>query len=164
MESPELQQRKANLDLDKLVQSMTEEFDALFQAKNITLKIKKLEHAPLFGDPDSLKRMTMNLFQNALRYTDSGGEVAVSVEVAGRQARLTIADTGIGIPAESLPKIFDRFYRVEKSRTRAAGGAGLGLSIVRAIVDLHRGKIDVASKVGAGTTFTVLLPLKHLSA
>lgn len=160
MESPQLKERKINLEFDKLVRAVVEDFQALFAAKGIKLGTGKMEPSTILGEPESLKRLVMNLLQNALRYTESGGEVTVALDHEGRSARLLVSDTGIGIPEESLPKIFERFYRVEKSRTRAAGGAGLGLSIVRAIVELHRGRIDVASKVGAGTTFTVTIPLR----
>ena len=82
----------------------------------------------------------------------------IALDTFGRYAKLVISDSGIGIPPESVPKIFDRFYRVDKSRSRAAGGVGLGLSIVRAIVEGHKGKIEVSSEVNKGTTFTILLP------
>ncbi|HEY9776212.1 MAG TPA: HAMP domain-containing sensor histidine kinase [Planktothrix sp.] len=159
MESPQLQQKKVPIELDKLVAGLLEEFDAVFSGKEITLIHGKLQPATIVGEPESIKRLIMNLLQNALRYTEGGGSVTVNEEVSGRNAKLTVTDTGVGIPEESLPLIFDRFYRVEKSRTRAAGGAGLGLSIVKAIVDIHKGKIEVSSKVGTGTTFTILLPL-----
>jgi signal transduction histidine kinase len=160
MESPELQKKRLVVDFDKLVRGAVEEFEALFDGKGIKLTAEKILPSQVLGDPDSLKRLLMNLLQNALRYTESGGTVSVTLDHVGRSTRLTVSDTGIGIPEESLPRIFDRFYRVEKSRTRAAGGAGLGLSIVKAIVDLHRGRIEVTSKVGTGTTFTVWLPLR----
>jgi two-component system phosphate regulon sensor histidine kinase PhoR len=92
-----------------------------------------------------------------MRYTDPGGKVNISIDTFGRYARLVISDSGIGIPPESVPKIFDRFYRVDKSRSRAAGGVGLGLSIVRAIVETHKGKIEVTSELNKGTTFTILI-------
>ena len=102
--------------------------------------------------------MLINLLENALRYTEEGGSVKVTLSTAGRYARLSVADTGIGIPPESLHMIFDRFYRVEKSRTRAAGGSGLGLSIVKAIVEAHGGTVGVDSELGKGSTFWFKLP------
>ena len=161
MESPQLETRKAVLDLDKIAKHLLEEFDELFRAKGIKLIYDKLEPAQIYGDAESLKRLIMNLLQNALRYTDSGGSVTVSLEQANRNVRLKVQDTGIGIPSESLPRIFDRFYRVDKSRSRAAGGVGLGLSIVRAIVEAHKGRIEVDSTVGIGTTFVITIPVKH---
>jgi two-component system phosphate regulon sensor histidine kinase PhoR len=159
MESPQMQQKKQPIEFDKLVTGLLEEFEALFANKEIKLTHEHIQPVLVVGDPESLKRLVMNLLQNAMRYTECGGQVTVSLEQSGRNAKLTVSDTGVGIPEESLPRIFERFYRVEKSRTRAAGGAGLGLSIVKAIVDIHRGKIDVTSKVAVGTTFTVLLPV-----
>jgi signal transduction histidine kinase len=160
MESPQLESRKVVLDLEHLVRHILEEFDELFKAKEISLKYERLQPTQIYGDADSLKRLLTNLLQNALRYTDAGGTVTVSLEALGRNAKLRVADTGVGIPAESLPRIFDRFYRVDKSRSRAAGGVGLGLSIVRAIVDAHKGRIEVHSQVDSGTEFIITLPTR----
>lgn len=160
MESPQVQIKRTVLQLDKLLRAVLEDFEELFKSKGIKLVYQDLMPLSTTGDIDSLKRLIINLLQNALRYTDSGGDVVTQLDQIGRYARLTITDSGIGIPPESLPKIFDRFYRVEKSRSRAAGGAGLGLSIVKAIVESHRGKIFASSAVGKGTKFVVLLP-KH---
>jgi signal transduction histidine kinase len=160
MESPQLDTKKVMLDFEKLVRNILEEFDELFKAKGINLKYDRLQSAQIYGDADGLKRLLTNLLQNALRYTDAEGTVTVSLESSLRNARLRVADTGIGIPAESLPRIFDRFYRVDKSRSRAAGGVGLGLSIVRAIVDAHKGRIEVHSQENQGTEFTITLPLR----
>jgi signal transduction histidine kinase len=158
MESPQLFTRKNSTDIEKLVKSVVEEFEELFKSKSIELKVKYNNPAPLIGDGESLKRMVTNLLQNALRYTDTSGMVEVGLENSGRNIRLTVADTGVGIPPENLPHIFDRFYRVDTSRSRAQGGSGLGLSIVKAIVDAHRGKVEVHSEVGKGSTFIVTLP------
>jgi signal transduction histidine kinase len=158
MESPELFASKTSIDFERLVRSVVEEFQELFKTKSIELKVKQLNPAPLIGNGESLKRLVTNLLQNALRYTESSGTVEIALENLGRNLRLTVADTGIGIPTESLPHIFDRFYRVDKSRSRAQGGSGLGLSIVKAIVDAHRGRIEVHSEEGKGTTFVVTLP------
>jgi signal transduction histidine kinase len=158
MESPHLSKRNSTLDLAKLVRGVVEEFQELFKSKSIELRFDHTGAAPIVGDAESLKRVITNLLQNAMRYTDGGGLVEVKLENLGRNLRLTVADTGIGIPAESLPHIFDRFYRVDKSRSRVQGGSGLGLSIVKAIVDAHRGKIDLRSEVGFGTTVAITLP------
>jgi OmpR-family two-component system manganese-sensing sensor histidine kinase len=158
MESPQVETRKNTVQLDNLVKQVLEEFNELFKNKSIELKLTKSQPLSLTADADQLKRLMTNLLQNAYRYTDTGGTVQVGLDTFGRYARLVIADSGIGIPPESVPKIFDRFYRVDKSRSRAAGGVGLGLSIVRAIVEGHKGKIDVTSEVNKGTSFTILLP------
>jgi signal transduction histidine kinase len=159
MESPVSQKNLAHqLEMSRLVGHAVEEMQELFKTKSIELKAENLAQVNLSGDADSLKRVITNLLQNALRYTDEGGVVRVGLDNLGRHAKLTVSDTGIGIPPDSLPLIFDRFYRVDKSRSRAQGGSGLGLSIVKAIIEAHKGRIDVESKLGTGTTFTVLLP------
>jgi signal transduction histidine kinase len=160
MESPQLLSKKAHIDLERLVRGVCEEFEQLFKARSIKLVTERIERASIVGDSDSIKRVMSNLLQNALRYTEDGGSVEVGLEIIGRFVRLTISDTGIGIPPESLPLVFDRFYRVDKSRSRAQGGAGLGLSIAKAIVDAHRGKIEVQSQIGTGTTFSVFFPVR----
>jgi signal transduction histidine kinase len=100
-----------------------------------------------------------NLLTNALRHTPSGGRVVLSAEAAGGQVRVTVTDTGTGIPAEELPYVFDRFWRGEKSRSRLSGGSGLGLAIARQLVELHGGTIGVASEPGDGASFWFTLPL-----
>ncbi len=112
----------------------------------------------VLGNADALRMMFFNLLENALRYTDKGN-VAVSVNCNPSSFVVSVADTGIGIAAESLPFIFDRFYRVDKSRSRASGGSGLGLAIARAVAIAHGGDISVTSQLGAGSKFTVTLPL-----
>jgi two-component system phosphate regulon sensor histidine kinase PhoR len=157
MESPQVQTKKVVIQIDRLVHDVSEDFDELFKNKGIELAITKTQPTTIMGDSDQLKRLLTNLLQNAMRYTDPGGKVNISIDTFGRYARLVISDSGIGIPPESVPKIFDRFYRVDKSRSRAAGGVGLGLSIVRAIVETHKGKIEVTSELNKGTTFTILI-------
>ena len=110
------------------------------------------------GDPDALRRVVRNLLENAAAFTDPGGSVGVSVEAEGTDAVLRVRDTGRGIPAEHLPHIFDRLYRVDPSRTRARGGSGLGLAIARSIVVAHGGTLSVESRVGEGSTFSITLP------
>ncbi|MDD5094073.1 MAG: HAMP domain-containing sensor histidine kinase [Dehalococcoidia bacterium] len=111
------------------------------------------------GDSKLLVRVFHNLIENGIRYNKSDGEVAVSVSEEGRWATVTIEDSGIGIASEQLSNIFDRFYRVDGSRARHSGGAGLGLSIAAYVVGLHKGQIEVRSTVGVGTAFIVKLPL-----
>jgi len=101
----------------------------------------------------------MNLLDNAIRYTPAPGTVSISLRREEQMAVVAIADTGVGIPAEDMPFIFERFYRVDKSRSRAEGGTGLGLAICRYIAEAHGGKIQVQSQVQVGSTFSVWLPL-----
>jgi signal transduction histidine kinase len=111
------------------------------------------------GDPDRLKQLLLNLVSNGLKYTPEDGSVTLSLHRDENWAYITVSDTGVGIPDEDLPHIFDRFYRVDKARSRAQGGTGLGLAIARWIAEAHAGTIQVESTVGEGTTFTVSLPL-----
>ena len=114
----------------------------------------------MFADPGKLAQVCYNIIENAIKYTPDGGKITVSLRRMGRDAVLEIADTGVGIPPEDLPHVFDRFYRVDKARSRDTGGTGLGLSIVQQIVRLHAGSVTVQSEKGKGTTFTVQLPVK----
>ena len=109
--------------------------------------------------PDRFKEVALNLMENAIKYNRKGGRVTVTVEPSGGMAYFVVADTGIGIPEESQSRVFERFYRVDKGRSRAAGGTGLGLAIVKHIVALYGGHIKLASVVGSGTTVSVTLPL-----
>ncbi|WP_025691197.1 sensor histidine kinase, partial [Paenibacillus zanthoxyli] len=110
-------------------------------------------------DSDKIKQVVLNLFQNAVQYTDpKTGKVTVSLQSIGSRAELTVQDNGIGIPAEHIPHVFDRFYRSDPSRARRYGGSGLGLSISKSIVEAHGGEIGVASAPGKGTSFRVILP------
>lgn len=110
------------------------------------------------GDPDRLRQLLDNLLDNAIRYTPSGGRVAVTARRSGSDAELIVEDTGVGIAAEHLPRIFDRFYRIDPARGRATGGTGLGLAIVKRIAWAHGGRVAADSDIGRGTRFVVTLP------
>jgi len=112
------------------------------------------------ADRNRLAQVIMNLLENARKYTPEGGSVRIRLSKEQREALIRIQDTGIGIPDSELPHIWRRFYRVEKSRSRDYGGAGLGLSIAKRIIELHDGTITVNSKEGIGTTFLIRLPLE----
>jgi anti-sigma regulatory factor (Ser/Thr protein kinase) len=114
--------------------------------------------AKTFGDADRLGQLITNLLTNAIYYNKPSGEIRVSTRSENGGAVLAVADSGEGIAVEDLPHVFERFYRADKSRSRAEGRSGLGLAICKAIVDSHGGSIDVTSRPGAGTTFTVRLP------
>ena len=111
------------------------------------------------GDKSKLGQVIYNLTENAIKYTPDGGRIAVTLIQRGKLAVLSVQDNGVGIPKEDIAHIFDRFYRVDKARSREAGGSGLGLSIVRQLVELHGGRVTVESEFGHGTTFTVELPM-----
>jgi signal transduction histidine kinase len=110
------------------------------------------------GDAHAIRRLFVILIDNAVKYTNPGGAIRITLARNGTSARAAVADTGIGIPKEAQAHIFDRFWRVDKVRSRETGGAGLGLSIARWIVDQHHGTIDVESEPGQGSTFWIALP------
>lgn len=130
------------------------------QAKGIELSIQSPPRLPRTpADRDRLKQVFINLLDNAVKYCPEGSEVQVRLQTDGESIIIEVADDGPGIPPEDLPHIFEKMYRVEKESTRAVEGSGLGLSIVKRIVELHGGRIAVESTVGEGTTFRVKLPL-----
>lgn len=129
------------------------------EQKSITLSAQANHQTPpVFADPEALEQLVGNLVSNAITYTPGGGRVEVTVDPLGSGVRLQVMDTGIGIPAADLPRIFNEFYRAENARRYNEEGTGLGLSIVRSIVETHGGEIDVDSQVGKGTGITILLP------
>jgi two-component system phosphate regulon sensor histidine kinase PhoR len=113
------------------------------------------------ADEEAVRQILDNLIDNAFKYTPEGGSVRVSCAIAGGGVTVEVADTGIGIPRDDLPRVFERFYRVDKARSRELGGTGLGLSIVKHLVQSIGGQVRVASRVNAGSRFTVQLPLFH---
>lgn len=125
----------------------------------VEFELAAVDQVTVLGDPDRLKQLFLNLVDNAVKYTPPAGKVSLSLSKKGEWAFFEVSDTGVGIPPENLPHIFDRFYRVDKSRARAQGGSGLGLSIAKWIAQAHGGTIRVTSQVGKGTTFSVTLPL-----
>lgn len=125
------------------------------------LRQEEAEHAVVFADRDKLKQVFENLLSNAVKYSPQGGTITVQLEIHDDQLSISVTDEGLGIPEEALPKLFEKFYRVDNTDRREIGGTGLGLSIVHEIVKRHRGDIQVVSKLGSGSTFTVTLPLLH---
>ena len=132
--------------------------EKLARNKNIDVKIDIEDDMFINGDPFLLEQMILNLLDNAVKYTENG-EVVFQASEDGKKALIKVKDTGIGIPVQHLSRIFERFYRMDKARSRDLGGTGLGLSIVKHIVQLHSGEIHVESQPGNGTTFTIYLPL-----
>jgi len=126
---------------------------------SVAVELTDVDQVVILGDEDRLKQLILNLVDNGIKYSPAGGTVRLSLAKDERWSYLTVSDTGIGIPPEDLPHIFDRFYRVDKARSRAQGGSGLGLAIVKWVVQAHGGQIKVDSVVGQGTTFLVTLPL-----
>jgi signal transduction histidine kinase len=145
------------VDLGALLTDIGEPFLLLAEQRSIRLSVECEGEARTPGDPALLRRLFGNLIDNALRYTPAGGQVTARVRREGGCV-VTVADTGIGIQPSALPHVFDRFYRADESRSRDAGGAGLGLSIVKRVVELHSGAIAIRSTPGQGTTVEVRLP------
>lgn len=116
------------------------------------------EEEIVFADKDKMSQVIVNLLSNALKYTPEGGKVEVNIKGAEDTTEISIKDSGNGIPPEDLPYIFERFYRADKSRNRLTGGAGIGLTITKSIIEAHKGRIEVQSELEKGTEFTVSLP------
>jgi heavy metal sensor kinase len=152
------------LDLGGLVSSVVQAMQPLALQRSIQLADDAQPHVTISGDQTRLSQLLINLVDNALRYTPSGGRVHVAVKEEAGWAELSVVDTGIGIAAEHLPHLFERFYRADPARARTDGGAGLGLAIAEWITQAHGGQIRVASEVGRGSTFTVRLPLVRSAA
>ena len=145
--------------VDRLVMEVVEQLRILAEDKQIALTIEKLDGFEFRGDGLRLRQVLFNLLDNAVKFTPPSGKITVQGIVSDGRIDIEVRDTGIGIPQEHLPRLFERFYRVDKSRSRAQGGAGLGLAISRTIIESHGGEIQVASEPGTGTCVHVLLPL-----
>ncbi|HZR45601.1 MAG TPA: heavy metal sensor histidine kinase [Candidatus Manganitrophaceae bacterium] len=142
-----------------LIADTVSQMELLAKEKELTLEAEPLEPLSITGDGDRLRELLLNLIENAIRYTPSPGKIALSLRREKGEAVLTVSDTGIGIPKEALPKIFDRFYRSDEARALHPKGSGLGLSICQWIVHAHQGKITAASEARRGTTFQIRFPL-----
>ncbi|MCQ2452544.1 MAG: HAMP domain-containing histidine kinase [Oscillospiraceae bacterium] len=150
---------RSPVDLAEVARRILHMLQPIASAREISLSLEASGPCYISALPDELNQLVQNLTENAIKYNVDGGQVSVELAVRGNQAQLTVADTGIGIPDEDLPRIFDRFYRVDKARSREAGGTGLGLSIVKGIVHNLGGSIEAAPRLEGGMLFTVTLPL-----
>lgn len=161
LEAGQFELHASEIDLVNVVKWIGRKFQKLAHERRIhlNLDLDENESYPILGDSDRLEQVFTNLIDNAMRHTPAAGTVTISMRKMGAYAHVSISDTGEGIPEEDLPFIFERFYKVDKARTRSKGGIGLGLSIAKNIVAKHQGDIVVSSTVGKGTTFTVMLPL-----
>lgn len=146
------------IDLSSLVADVVETMTPLAHAKQQSLTFRGSDNTSVNGDAGRLRQVFYNLLDNAIKFTPREGQIEVTVFGCGDAVNTTVRDTGIGIPSEHLPRVFDRFYRVDKARRRDEGGTGLGLSIVQSIVVAHGGAIDIKSEPKCGTTCTVTLP------
>jgi heavy metal sensor kinase len=161
LDAGEAQSERVPFDLAKLAAGTAGQMCLLAEDKGITLTCDTPEVVGVEGDRSRLKQVVVNLLDNAIKYTPGGGKVKLSVRAVDGKAVLEVEDNGIGIPAEARPLIFERFFRVDKARSRDLGGAGLGLSIVKSICAAHGGGVEVQSVEGAGSRFKIELPLSR---
>ncbi len=157
-ESGQLALHRQQCDLDDLMRKAVSGVQLQADAKGVCIEVEVSDDAAVQADPERIGQVLRNLLANAANYTPSGGEIRVMVARRDDNVEVRVADTGAGIPEEELPYVFERFYRVDKSRSRATGGVGLGLTIARRLVEAHGGRISVQSLEGQGTTFTFTLP------
>lgn len=165
-ESAELVLDLAEIDVEGVARPIVQSFQPQAASAGVSLDLRVLRPAIIEADEHRLSQIFVNLIDNALRYTSEGGSVTVTIDVEDGCAIIRVSDTGIGIPYKDLPFVFERFYVVDRSRTRASqasSGAGLGLSIVKHIAEAHQGSVEVDSTLGSGTTFTVRLPFVYKS-
>jgi two-component system sensor histidine kinase CiaH len=146
------------VDLAEVVEATVASFQTVTTDHELELTYATPDELIVMGDRDQVRQVLVILLDNAVRYTPAGGRIHVQARVDGKEAVLTVHDTGIGIPEEALPRVFERFYRADDARNRQSGGVGLGLAIARELVTRHSGRISVTSTEGAGSTFTVRLP------
>jgi signal transduction histidine kinase len=159
LDAGEAQAEWVPFDLAQLAASTADHMGLLAEDRHIALTCAAAPGVMVNGDRARLKQVMVNLLDNAIKHTSEGGAVTVMVRAVDSKAVLEVADNGPGIPPEALPRIFDRFFRVDRARSRELGGAGLGLSIVKSICGAHHGHVEASSTLGQGSRFTVELPL-----
>ena len=178
----EMKLKASEQNIVPLLRNLTGSFESFAEQKNITLKFEStIENIQVYFEQDKIEKVMHNLLSNAFKFTNDGGSVYVIVEMDDNTRKLDIMDysnkelngdvkiivrdSGIGIPKDRLPRIFDRFFQVDNSATREYEGTGIGLALTKELVQIHGGGISVESKEGLGTTFTIMLPLgkKHLN-
>lgn len=161
--APQIQLER--IDVKREIEAVVSQFSPEAARKHVEV----LSHVSeglgnLYGDPEAIRHLLSNLVSNAVRYTSAGGKVLVCGEIDGASLHIIVSDTGIGIEPRSLNRVFDEFYRTKQAREMVRDGSGLGLAIVKAIVDAHKGYIQVDSEPGKGTTFSVVLPLRRIAS
>lgn len=154
--------QRSEIDVEEVARPIVASFQPQAASAGVNLELRTLRPAIIFADEQRLGQIFVNLIDNALRFTQDGGSITISLDVDEGYAVIRVADTGIGIPYKDLPYVFERFYVVDRSRTRGdqrSSGAGLGLSIVKQIAEAHGGSVEVTSTLGSGATFIVRLPV-----
>ena len=163
LETGEMLSAAIRFDLAEMTRSTVEQMRLLSDEKEIRLCFVGTQAVPVVGDPVRLRQVVVNLIDNAVKYTPAGGTISVSSRIEHDKAILEVTDSGVGIPQEAIPHLFERFYRVDGTRSRQLGGTGLGLAIVKSICTAFGGTVTVQSVLGTGTTFRVALPLESNS-
>jgi signal transduction histidine kinase len=148
---------KAKFDMEQLIEEVVQ--DTCLIAPNHNILLHQNDPALIYADSSSIKQMLRIFIENSIKYTPIGGTIRIASRQTNNHLEITIQDTGIGIPKEDQPKIFERFYRVDKSRSKITGGTGLGLSIARLIAEQNDTTIQLTSAQGEGTTITLQIPL-----
>jgi two-component system phosphate regulon sensor histidine kinase PhoR len=144
--------------LDGLVRHAVDTLAPLAREKRVQVEVDASGVTDVLGEADAIERLVLNLLENAIKYNRPDGKVTVRLSATGEHVLLEVTDTGIGIPPDALPRIFERFYRVDKGRAREEGGTGLGLAIVRAVAELHGGHAELRETGPRGSVFTLSLP------
>jgi signal transduction histidine kinase len=157
VESENLKLDKQDIDLYEIVEKTVQSFQVEIRNKKLEVGINGI-HTELFADQDRIRQVAVNLLSNAIKYSKEGCRITLEVYETKDTAGFSVQDSGIGIPTEELPFIFERFYRADKSRNRSTGGSGIGLTIVKAIVEAHGGRVMAESKLNEGSKFSVILP------
>lgn len=161
MDSGGIVLRPVQMHAAEVVEETVKRLNPIAQSRGITIRTRYEENPLILADRLRFGQVLYNLIDNAIKYSHANGHVEVSVDREDQEVIITVEDDGIGIPEKDLPNLFDRFYRVDKARSRATGGTGLGLSIVREMVHLHHGRITVKSQEEVGTCFTIRLPVEQ---
>lgn len=164
-EAGQLRLERKSVSLSEMITQVSDGLEAQAGEKGVTLKIEASEALPVVeADEQRIAQVLFNLMSNALRHTPGGGTITTSAELRDGRVLVSVRDTGTGIPSEDLPHVFERFYRADRSRARATGGSGLGLTIAKQIIEAHGGQIWAQSWLGAGSTFAFSLPLSGLNS
>lgn len=159
VEAGPLPLKAEKLDLAELAGAVGQSFDAIAQSKGLSFQMNLETSLPVMGDATQLRRVLVNLLDNAVKHTPSGGKVQLQGRQVGLDVEIEVMDTGIGIARDELPRIFERFYQVARDKSREAGGVGLGLSIARALAEENSGTLDVVSSPNQGSQFLLKMPL-----
>lgn len=159
IETGDIKMKFENIDLNRLCSEVVDQFEEKAEKKNIKLKLLTDNHKiQVYADWQRITQVITNLVSNAINYTPEGGEVSITFDIGKKNVITFVTDTGEGIPTQHFSRIFERFYRVDKSRSREKGGTGLGLAIVKHILEGHNSKAEVQSTVGKGSVFSFKLP------